>query len=167
MKSTVKAQDRGSHRVWLVKSEPDSYSIDDLQRDACARWEGVRNYQARNFMMNEMKVGDELLFYHSSANPSAAVGLARVSKPATADASALDPRSPYHDPKAAADKPIWYCVEVAFTRKFARPVTLEEIRAEPSLAAMPLLQRGQRLSIQPMNRAELDRIVAMSEAAAP
>lgn len=139
---------------WLVKTEPETYSIDDLARERRTRWEGVRNYQARNTMRDLMKVGDPVLVYHSNAEPPGVVGLAKVSAPAAADATALDPKSPYHDPKATAKEPIWLCVELEFVERFPRLVPLEELRGVKALAAMPLLARGQRLSVQPVSDAE-------------
>jgi predicted RNA-binding protein with PUA-like domain len=144
---------------WLMKSEPSSYSIDDFARDKKTLWTGVRNYQARNFMMNSMKPGDRLLFYHSNAEPSACVGVGSIVRPNQPDPSALDPKSDYHDPKASHDHPIWFCAEVKFDERFAKPVTLDEIRSTPALAEMALLQKGQRLSVQPVSKKEFDLIL--------
>lgn len=150
-------------KYWLMKSEPDAYSIEDLKKDKTSLWDGVRNYQARNFMMNEMQVGDEVLFYHSNAKPPGAVGLATVSKEAVPDPSALDPKSEYYAPKASIEKPIWYCVEVKFKKAFDRIVSLQEIREEPKLKDMLLIKKGQRLSIQPLTKSEYEHICKMSE----
>ena len=149
-------------RCWLLKTEPETYSIEDLARDGTTRWDGVRNYQARNFMRDEMQVGDRVLVYHSNAEPPGVAGVARVSAPAAADATELDPKSPYHDPKATKADPIWLAVEIEFVAKFPRLVSLDEIRKERSLAAMPLLQRGQRLSVQPVAPEAFERIAAMA-----
>src|SRR5690606_27380899 len=119
---------------WLMKSEPDVFSIDDLQAQMRTLWDGVRNYQARNFMMKDMRPGDNVLIYHSNAKPSAVVGVAKVSAEAVPDPTQFDKKSPYYDPKATPDKPRWYCVEVKFERKFARPITLEEIKSDKALA---------------------------------
>lgn len=146
---------------WLVKTEPETYSIDDLARDRRTWWEGVRNYQARNLMRDSMQVGDEVIVYHSNADPPAAVGLARVSRPAAADATALDARSEYFDPKATAAEPIWRCVELEFVERFARPVPLAEIRATPGLEGLPLLAKGQRLSVQPVGGREFEILVRL------
>lgn len=139
---------------WLMKSEPDVFSIDDLKKKKVSLWDGVRNYQARNFMMNEMKTGDPVLFYHSSAEPPGVAGLARIAGPAEPDPSQFDKKSEYFDPKATREKPIWFCVPVEFVEKFPRLVPLEELRAKKALAEMLLLKRGQRLSIQPVTEAE-------------
>jgi predicted RNA-binding protein with PUA-like domain len=116
-------------------------------------------------MLKEMQVGDSVLFYHSNADPTGVVGIARVSALAEPDGTAQNPDSPYYDAKAAEDKPIWYCVEVEFVRKLRRAVALGEIRAEKALADMPLLQKGQRLSIQPASKAQFERICKMAERA--
>lgn len=147
---------------WLVKTEPSTYSIDDLARDRRTRWEGVRNYQARNTMRDLMKVGDPVLVYHSNAEPPAVVGLATVSAPAAADLTALDPASDYHDPKATKSEPIWMAVEIAFVERLPRPVPLEELRAAKGLERMPLLQRGQRLSVLPVSEAELAIVLELA-----
>ncbi len=149
-------------QYWLMKSEPESYSIEQMKRDKKTLWTGIRNYQARNFMMQTMKLGDQILFYHSNAEPPGIVGVVEVSGPAIADPSAQDPKSEYHDPKASSDKPIWYCVEVEFAQAFKRLVSLNEIRMEKKLAKMPLLQKGQRLSIQPVTEAEFQVILKMA-----
>jgi len=141
-------------RYWLIKSEPTAYSIDDLKRDKSTLWEGVRNYQARNFMMQEMKVGDEALFYHSSAEPPGAVGIAEVIGPAEPDATQFDASDSHYDPKATPANPIWYCVRVKFKQKFARQVSLPELRERKELQNMVLLRKGSRLSIQPATEKE-------------
>jgi predicted RNA-binding protein with PUA-like domain len=138
---------------WLMKSEPESYSIDDLKRDKRAAWEGVRNFQARNFMRDGMKVGDLVLFYHSGGDEPGIAGVARVCSKPHPDLTALDKRSEYFDPKATKDNPIWMMVDIAFVRKFARLVTLKELRADKRLKSMPLLKPGQRLSVQPVSGA--------------
>jgi predicted RNA-binding protein with PUA-like domain len=142
----------GRTRYWLLKTEPHSYSIDDLARDGSTTWDGVRNYQARNFMRDEMSVGDWALIYHSSADPPGVAGLARVSGAARADLTALDPKDRHYDPKATKENPIWVMVEVAFEEKFPRFVPLEELRGRADLHGMTLLKRGSRLSIQPVDK---------------
>ncbi len=140
-------------QYWLVKSEPDVYSIDDLARDGTTFWNGVRNYQARNFMRDQMKVGDEVLYYHSNVpapGEPGVVGIAKVVKEGYPDHTALDRKSKYFDPKATADNPIWYMVDIAFVEKFPRVVTLAELKAEPGLEGMLVTRRGQRLSVQPV-----------------
>lgn len=158
----AKAPQSKSTGYWLMKSEPGCYSIDDFERDRHTLWTGVRNYQARNFMVDTMKIGDQFLFYHSNAEPSAAVGIGRIAKIAQPDPTALDPKSDGHDPKASVDHPIWFCAEVAFEKKFKMPVSLQEIRARRELAKMALLQKGQRLSILPVGKDEFALIVKMS-----
>lgn len=141
-------------KIWLMKSEPDVYSIDQLKKDGSTWWTGVRNYQARNFMMNEMSVGDWVLFYHSNAEPPGVAGLAQVSKTAEPDVEQFDKKSEYFDPKATKDKPVWFCVQVKFKEKFKHLVSLDEIKAEKALQDMLVLKRGQRLSIQPVSEAD-------------
>jgi len=143
-----------ARRYWLIKSEPSAYSIDDLKRDKSTLWEGIRNYQARNFMVKEMSVGDEALFYHSSAEPPGAVGIAEVSGPAEPDATQFDANDSHYDPKATPASPIWYCVRVKFKQKFARQVSLPELRERKDLQNMVLLKKGSRLSIQPVTEQE-------------
>ncbi len=148
-------------RFWLMKSEPEVFSIDDLKRDKTTLWDGVRNYQARNFMMNDMKVGDEVLFYHSNAEPPGIAGLATVHKPAVPDPSQLDVQSDYYDEKATPEKPRWFCVEVKYKKHFKNYVSIDEIRKTKGLEKMLLLQRGQRLSIQPVTEKEFRKICEM------
>jgi len=143
-----------ARKYWLIKSEPTSYSIDDLKREKSTLWEGVRNYQARNFMVKQMKIGDEALFYHSSAEPPGAVGIAEVSGPAEPDPTQFDSSDSHYDPKATPGSPIWFCVRVKFKQKFARQVSLSELREQKELGKMVLLQRGSRLSIQPVTEKE-------------
>ncbi|MCB9025365.1 MAG: EVE domain-containing protein [Bdellovibrionaceae bacterium] len=135
---------------WLMKSEPETFSIDDLSRDQSTLWEGVRNYQARNFMMKDMKVGDEVLFYHSNAQPPGVVGIAKISKKAQPDPSCYDKKSPYFDKKSTKQIPRWFCVEVSFKQKFPELISLDEIKQEPQLKDMLVVKKGQRLSIQPV-----------------
>ncbi len=146
---------------WLMKSEPDVYSIDDLARDGRTHWEGVRNFQARNFMRDQMKVGDEVLFYHSNADPPGVAGLARVVREAYPDPAAWDPRSPYFDEQSSPDQPRWVMVDVAFVEKFPRLVTLDEIRQDPALADMILVKRS-RLSVQPVTAGQFRRILELA-----
>lgn len=149
------------HRHWLFKSEPDVYSIDDLQREGVTAWEGVRNYQARNFLRDDCAVGDLVLFYHSSTDPAGVAGVAKVVKAAYPDPTALRKKSPYHDPKATrADNP-WLCVDLAFVQKFHTFVALDDLRSKPSLKDLLVLKRGQRLSIQPVTDADFQTIVKM------
>jgi len=148
-------------KYWLMKCEPNAYSIDDLEKDGVTDWNGVRNYQARNFMMKEMKVGDLAIYYHSNATPPGAAGIMTICKEAYPDSSARDKKSKYYDPKACDEKPIWYHVDVSFVKKFDRYVSLKEIRETPSLSDMMLLKRGMRLSIQPITKKHFDTISKM------
>jgi len=144
---------------WLVKSEPDVFSIDDLAKAPrrTTSWEGVRNFQARNFL-RAMKLGDRALFYHSNADPSAVAGVVEVVRTAYPDPTAWDPRSDYHDPRAAPDNPVWSMVDVRLVEIFPRAVPLDELRGVKPLAGMELLRRGSRLSVQPVTAAEFRAI---------
>lgn len=145
-------------KYWLMKSEPTTYSIDDFSKNKKTLWEGVRNYQARNFMTKEMSVGDQFLFYHSSCDIPGAMGIGKISKSAVADPTAFDKKSEYFEPKATREKPIWECVEVEFVKKFSNEVPLTLIRSEPKLKKMALLKPGTRLSIQPVTKDEFEVI---------
>lgn len=147
-------------RFWLVKSEPNAYSIDALQRDGTTSWEGVRNYQARN-LMREMKKGDMVLFYHSNAKPPGVAGLARVEREAYPDHFAWDSASQYFDPKASPEEPRWWMVDLSFVERLPRFVTLAELKEDPALADM-LVTGKSRLSVQPVDRADFDRVVGMA-----
>ena len=154
-----------AHSYWLMKSEPSECSIDDLVRLGCVPWVGVRNYQARNFMRDNMRVGDGVLFYHSSCPEPGVTGLAEVASTAYPDATQFDRKSPYFDPKATAEAPRWLHVDVKLVRK-TRLLSLAEMRREPQLASMRLLQRGNRLSITPVTAAEWRAVQALLAAAA-
>ena len=151
---------------WLVKTEPDSYSIDDLERekDQTTFWNGVRNYQARNFMRDQMQLGDRVLFYHSSANPPAVVGVARVVREAYPDHTQFDADSHYYDPKATTDAPRWFMVDLKLEQKFDRPLPLAELRQVKALKGMELLRQGSRLSVQPVRAKEFETILKLAEA---
>jgi predicted RNA-binding protein with PUA-like domain len=136
---------------WLMKSEPDAFGIDDLQRVKIEPWTGVRNFQARNFMRDQMKVGDLVLFYHSNAAPSGIAGLATVHKTAVVDQTQFDPESKYYDPKAKRENPTWICVEVAYAETFGGVLSLDDMRGDPRLADIMVLKKGMRLSIQPVS----------------
>lgn len=142
-------------RYWLMKSEPDEVDIDDLQRTPGQRvpWFGVRNYQARNYMRDEMHVADLAFFYHSSCSVPGIAGICEISRSAFADATQFDPASPYFDPKSAPESPCWLNVEVRFVRKTPY-ISLDTLRQHPPLADMPLLRRGNRLSITPVDQAQ-------------
>lgn len=144
---------------WLMKSEPGNYSISDLQRDERTWWTGVRNYQARNYMNKSMKTGDLAFFYHSNATPSGIAGLMRISKAAKADETAFDKKSQYYEPKATRENPIWECVEVEFLEAYPKILSLAEIREDSKLASMVLLQKGSRLSVQPVLAVEFKRLL--------
>ncbi|RME15925.1 MAG: EVE domain-containing protein [Bdellovibrio sp.] len=152
---------RSQKRYWLMKSEPDVYSIDDLKRDKVTFWDGVRNYQARNFMRDQMQEGDEVLFYHSNAKPPGVVGLAKIVKVGIPDPTAFDPQSEYFDPKSSPENPRWYGVEVQFLEKWKAPVTLEEIKKHPQLKNMLVAQKGQRLSVQPVEASHFRTLKAL------
>lgn len=143
-------------RHWLLKTEPESFSIDDLAaspgRTTC--WDGVRNYQARNFLRDDFRVGDRVLFYHSNAAPPAVMGVVEVVRESYSDPTALDPQHHHFDPGATVENPRWVMVDVRLVEKFARPVTLDELRERKELAGMELLRRGSRLSVQPVRPEE-------------
>lgn len=149
-------------KYWLMKTEPESYSIDDLKNDGKTFWSGVRNYQARNFMRDEMKPGDGVLFYHSNADPSGVAGIARVVKAGYADHTAQDPDDSHYDPKATKENPIWYMVDIAFVRQFKHLVSLEELKRTPGLENMMVIQRGSRLSVQPVTEKEFKIVEKLS-----
>jgi len=151
-------------RCWLMKSEPDVFSIDDLKRDQVSGWEGVRNYQARNFMRDEMKPGDLVFFYHSNAQPPGLAGLARVDGPAIADPTQFDKKSEYYDASSDKAEPRWLMVTVRFAEKFAQLVPLEVLKADPALKGLALLQKGQRLSVQPVSDAHAKRLLQLAKA---
>lgn len=146
---------------WLFKCEPDSYSIDDLKRDGWTFWNGVRNYQARNFLRDEIKQGDLVLYYHSNADPSGVAGIAKVKKSGYGDHTALDPKSTYFDEKATKDDPIWYMVDVAFVKKFKTFIPLEELKRTPGLEKMMVVKKGSRLSVQPVTEKEFKIVEKM------
>lgn len=150
-------------RHWLMKSEPDVFSIDELKKRKTSLWDGVRNYQARNFMMKDMQVGDAVLFYHSSCEPPGVAGLARVFAPAEPDPTQFDRKSEYYDAKATKEKPIWHCVKVEFVEKFSDLVTLQSLRENAKLKSMLVLKKGQRLSIQPVTSEEFKTVLQMAK----
>jgi predicted RNA-binding protein with PUA-like domain len=149
-------------RHWLMKSEPDVYSIADLERDGASGWEGVRNYQARNFMRDDMKPGDLVLFYHSNAEPSGVAGVARVDGAALPDPSQFDKKSEYYDAASTKAAPRWQMVRVAFVERFARVVPLELLKNDGALAGMLVLAKGQRLSVQPVDPKHFARVCALA-----
>jgi len=151
-------------RHWLLKTEPTTFSFDDLLRAPrkTTGWDGVRNYQARNFL-REMKKGDAVLVYHSNADPKAVVGIAEVAREAYPDATQFDPRDDHYDADSSKDDPRWFQVDVRAVEKLASPVTLEAMKAARALSGMALLQRGNRLSVLPVSEAEFRAIVKMGK----
>lgn len=147
---------------WLIKSEPDVFSISDLKKVKQEPWSGVRNYQARNFMWREMQIGDLALFYHSNATPPGVVGIAKVASEPYPDPTQWDPSSEYFDEKSTEAQPRWWLVDFAFVSEFPEIVTLASLREEPALEGMLLLQKGTRLSITPVLKKHFDHIVKMS-----
>ena len=144
---------------WLMKTEPSVFSLDDLRREGRTLWTGVRNYQARNLMRDQMCVGDQVFIYHSNAQPPGVAGVGRVTRTGIADPTQFDPGSPYYDPRARPDSPVWVLVEVGFVAAFPRLLSLDEIKADPAFADLPLLRKGNRLSIQPVPPAEAERLL--------
>jgi predicted RNA-binding protein with PUA-like domain len=152
-----------SRNYWLVKSEPSVFSFDDLLAapKKTTHWDGVRNFQARNTLRDKMKKGDLVFFYHSSADPTAVMGVAEVVKEGYPDATALDPKHDHFDEKSTEENPIWYVVDLKAVEPFKRPVTLAELRSTKGLEKMVLLQRGSRLSVQPVDEKEWKIIHAL------
>ena len=150
-------------KYWLFKSEPTAYSFADLlgETDRTAEWDGVRNYQVRNLMRDEMKVGDGVLFYHSSTTPMAVVGTARIVKEAYPDNTAWDPSDKRFDPKSTPDNPVWLMVDIQAEQEFSRPLTLQEIKDHPRLQNMMVARRGMRLSIMPVAKEEWDEVLSL------
>ena len=150
---------RTSH--WLMKSEPETFSIDDLSERGSEPWDGVRNYQARNFMRDGMRVGDGVLFYHSNCAEPGIVGLAEVASDAYPDPSQFDPNSDYFDAGSSRDNPRWILVDVKFVRRLKRTITLKELQGRPELAEMALVRKGNRLSVMPVTVTEWKAILAL------
>ncbi len=149
-------------RYWLIKSEPDVFGIDDLERVGREPWNGIRNYQARNFMRDGMDLGDLALFYHSNAKPPGVVGIARVVSGAYPDPLQFDPKSDYHDPKSDPGEPRWLMVDFEFVKKFPEMVTLDQLKAEPALDGMLVTKRGTRLSITPVEPKHFKKVCSMA-----
>ncbi len=150
---------------WLMKSEPDVYGFDDLMAapDQTDMWDGIRNYQARNFMRDDMKVGDKVLFYHSNTKPPGVVGVAEIASEPYTDPTQFDPNEKYYDGKSSQDNPRWIVVDVKAIKKLDNYVSLQMIKDEPKLADMRLVQRGNRLSIMPVEKAEFDVILTLGK----
>lgn len=151
-------------RYWLMKSEPGVYSIDHLLQDKKTFWDGVRNYQARNFMRDTMKAGDQVFFYHSNAEPSGIAGIAEVVRTGLPDKSAFDKKSPYFDPDSRENNPVWYGVEIKPVKKFKNLITLEALKKTKGLESMLLLKKGQRLSVQPVEEKEWSLVLEAFDA---
>jgi len=150
---------------WLIKSEPNVFSIDDLikSKNQTTFWEGVRNYQARNFLRDKMKLNDKIIFYHSNTEPPAAVGICEVVKEGYPDFTAFDPENKHYDPKSKSDLPTWFMVDVKFVSKFSNSVSIESMRKNSKLKNIKLLQRGNRLSVMPITKVEFDEIIKMGK----
>lgn len=148
---------------WLMKSEPDAFSIDDLVKmpDQTEHWDGVRNYQARNLMRDRMKVGDQAFFYHSNCKVPGIVGIMEVVRESYPDHTAFDPQSAYFDPKSDSDKPRWMMVDIKYIRHTERVIPLAELKEQPALANMALVRKGNRLSVMPVTESEWQHILSM------
>lgn len=151
-----------THQYWLMKSEPDCYSIDDLKRDKVEPWDGTRNYQVRNMMRDQMHKGDMCLFYHSNAKEIGVVGTMEIDKEAYPDPTQFDPKSDHPDPKSDPENPRWLCVDVRYKSTFPRTVTLNEIKLDAAFSDMPLIRKGNRLSVMPISKKHFDRIVKLA-----
>lgn len=148
---------------WIFKTEPDCYSIDDLRKKGRGTWDGVRNFQARNFIRDDMKKGDKIIFYHSSCAIPAAVGVAEIVKEGYPDDTALDPKSEHPDPRHTRARPLWYVVDIKFLKKFKNPVALSDMHRIPELRGMRLLARGNRLSVFPIDEKQFKYIVKIGK----
>ncbi|MBU0678309.1 MAG: EVE domain-containing protein [Verrucomicrobia bacterium] len=148
-------------KYWLMKCEPSVYSIDDLERDGATQWEGVRNYQARNIMRDDMRVGDPVLFYHSNADPSGVAGVGRICREGYPDHFAWNRKSRYFDERSTPEKPVWMMVDVEFVEKFPRIVALAELKQDAALKDMMVVQKGSRLSVQPVTGAQFKHVLRM------
>jgi predicted RNA-binding protein with PUA-like domain len=148
---------------WLIKSEPDVFSIEDLEKVKQEPWTGVRNYQARNFMWREMQLGEPAIFYHSNAKPSGAAGVAKVASEPYPDPTQFDPQSEYFDPKATEDAPRWWLVDFEHVATFKQPIPLDVLKADPVLAGMMVCQKGTRLSINPVEKKHFDRVMRIAK----
>ncbi|MEJ2061144.1 MAG: EVE domain-containing protein [Gammaproteobacteria bacterium] len=148
-------------QYWLMKSEPDAFGIDDLKRVKVEPWDGVRNYQARNMMRDQMKKGDQVFFYHSNCDEPGIVGIMTVAREGYPDPTAFDPETKYYDPKSDPDNPRWYLVDVRFKRKLKRTITLAELKANPALGDMLLVRKGNRLSIMPVTEDQWHLILSL------
>lgn len=148
-------------KYWLMKSEPDAFSIDDLKTVGTEHWDGVRNYQARNMMRDDMKVGDKVFFYHSSCKQVGVVGVMTVSQEGYPDFTSWDPDSKYYDAKSTPDNPRWFMVDVTYDRHLKRTIPLSELKTNPALENMALVKKGSRLSIMELSKEEFETILSM------
>ncbi len=153
-----------SERFWLVKSEPEVFSIDDLAKAKSSGWEGVRNFQARNSMRDDMKPGALVLFYHSNAKPSGIAGIAKVKGAPVPDPTQFDPKSEYFDATSPREAPRWVMVNLAFVERFTQVLPLDALKADQALAGMPLLAKGQRLSVQPVTAGQFSHVLKLARA---
>jgi predicted RNA-binding protein with PUA-like domain len=154
-------------KYWLMKCEPEAYTIADLKRDGATSWEGVRNYQARNFMRDDMQAGDPVLFYASNAEPSGVTGLAAIARAGYPDHLSWKKGHKYFDAASSKEKPLWFMVDIAFEEEFKGTVPLEALKNTPGLENMMVIQKGSRLSIQPVTRAEYDIVVRLGRKLRP
>jgi predicted RNA-binding protein with PUA-like domain len=168
MTKVEKAAHRDRH-YWLLKSDPESFSFDDLWRlpNRTTHWDGVRNFQARNFLRDEMKKGDLALFYHSGGDDPGVVGIVEVVREGYPDHTAFDPKDPHFDPKSKKESPTWSMVDIHAVERFPRAVSLAEMRKRPELEGLPLLQKGNRLSVQRVGSTEWNAVVALSKTPQP
>ena len=150
-----------SRKYWLMKCEPEAYTIHDLERDGETKWEGVRNYQARNFLRDQMQLGDGVLFYASNADPSGVTGLAEISRAGYPDATAWKKGHTYFDEASTKDKPLWYVVDIKFVEAFPGVVSLEVLKSTKGLEDMMVTKKGSRLSVQPVSKAEFDIVTKL------
>ena len=151
-----------SKKYWLIKSEGDCYSIDDLKKDRQSQWSGVRSYQARNFMRDEMSIGDLALFYHSNSKPSGVYGVAQVISKPHPDTTQFDSKDEHFDPRSSEENPIWMCVNFKFVSKLKHPISLQEIKINPKLEGMLVRRKGDRLSIQPVSQKHFDYLLKIN-----
>lgn len=150
-------------KFWLIKSEGDCYSIDHLKADKKSPWSGVRSYQARNYMRDEMSIGDLALFYHSNDKPSGVYGIAKVASKPHPDESQFDPKDEHYDPKSKRENPQWICVDFSFVEKLTNPISLAELKADPKLEGMHVRRKGDRLSIQPVSKKHFEYILKLAK----
>jgi len=151
-------------KYWLMKSEPDVFSIDDLEKMGTTHWEGVRNYQARNFMRDQMNIGDQVLFYHSRCKPPCIAGIGEICRKAYPDFTAWDPKSTYYDRRSTKENPVWMMVDVQFVEKLKEPISLPILRSDSALNGLLVIKKGQRLSILPVTAAHFQHILKMAKA---